>query len=546
MAKYLADLDDRLKEIAVESHFFSNPRISSCRCLNMELKFFSSEVVYVGNVSDLPPDPTFTVTINLLLLGDKEIPQIYHCRSGVNWIICDPEKSDTVRLINKVEEFFQEDIQLASYTEEILGAISEQESLHEMLEITYRYIGNPLRVIDAAHNLVASYWGDSSLDEPQWVEYEKGKLFSQKFTDVCNADFAFRHHMLSSSEPYIMDYPDIFKHRQRTLRIRQKGMNIAFASELEYNRPFNDFTSQILQMFGKSAGIKLSNDAHFFCSSDSPASELLLHVLKSVQPNPLKIQQLMNSAGLNFRKYLYLVYITDGDLFDSKEKMIYIRNIMDRFFVGCLTQMVDGKVIILLDSDQCRKSPILENLLPEFVNTLRVNKIYAGISRCFRQITQASQALEQAKKAFFYARQNGADGPLFYYEDYTMEDFVQILLEKRPLEMLLDPGLLEVIEYDKERHTSLVQTLTCYLDNQMNLQSVSQKLHIHVNTLKYRIQKIQNIALLDFTEVDSLLRLKISLIALQYPNSKTQTGNNLTSNKRIDGETRLKKRKYPN
>lgn len=515
MAKYITDLADYLKEVVIHTHFLNNYRISSCRCLNTALTAFSSDTVYIGSTSDLPPLPPSTEAVNLLLIGDKEIPSSYHAHTGINWLVCDPQQIEKVQLVNIVSDFFQDEILLANYSEEILAASSDRQSLLKMLEITYKYIGNPLRVIDSAHNMVASYWGSSTLDEPQWIECEKSKMFSQEYNDTCNADIDFRRHMLSSSEPYVMNYPDIFKHRQRILRIRQKEMNIAFVSELEYNRPFTDFTSQILQIFGRFASIKLSNDAHFFCSYDSPASELLLYVLKSERINPLKIQQLTNSAGLNFRKYLYLIYITDGDMFDSREKMIYIRNILDRFFFGCLTQIIDGKVIILLDSDQCVKSPIQGNRLKEFINTLRLNDIFAGVSRSFRNIIQAPQALKQAKKAYIYSKQNQLSGSLFYYEDFVLDDLVQTFLIKESLEHLVEPGLYELIQHDKKHNGSLMETLTCYLNNQLDIRLTSEKLHVHFNTLKYRIQKIQDIMQTDLTGIDNILRLKISLIALR-------------------------------
>lgn len=91
-------------------------------------------------------------------------------------------------------------------------------------------------------------------------------------------------------------------------------MNIAFISKLEYNRPFTEFNSALLQVFAHFAGIRLCNDTHFYYSYDLPVSEVLLYVLKAQQPNPEKIRQLIKKSGLHFKKYLYFIYITDNEL----------------------------------------------------------------------------------------------------------------------------------------------------------------------------------------------------------------------------------------
>ncbi len=178
----------------------------------------------------------------------------------------------------------------------MIRALNEPDAMNKMLEVTYKYVGNPLRVIDSAHNPVASCWDEDCLDEPQWMEYRENRRFSQKYNDICNTDYAFQRHMLNYSTPYIMNYPEIYKHRQRILRIRQSHMNIAFVSELEYNRSFTEFNSELLQVFAYFAGILLCNNSHFYSSYDSPLSEILLYVLKSPQPNPEKARQLVKKS----------------------------------------------------------------------------------------------------------------------------------------------------------------------------------------------------------------------------------------------------------
>lgn len=515
MAKHMKNLAEFLKNYSYHCHISNDLAIRSCRCLDGLPEAFCSDIVYIAHVCDLPDSLPLSEAVNLLLIGDKEFPRSYGMENKINWIVCDPKLMTLPKLINLTEEFFFEELTLYQYREEMIRALDDPDAMKKMLEVTFKYVGNPLRVIDSAHNPVVSCWGEEQLDEPQWMEYKENQTFSQKYNDICNADYAFQRHMINSSTPYIMNYPDIYKHRQRILRIRQSHMNIAFVSELEYNRPFTEFSSEILQIFAHFAGIRLCNDAHFYCSYDSPLSEIFLYVLKTQQPNPEKIRQLMKKSGLHFKKYIYLIYITDNDLFDSREKMVYICTLLNKFFIGGLTQMLEGKIVILLDSDQCTKSPLDDDRLQNFLQILNANHLFAGVSRGFLDLSQAGHALEQAKKAFDFSRQKKGPGQLFYYEDYILEDLAETYLLQNPPVHIVEPGIHDLIEYDRLHSTALMESLTCYLEHQLDLHTASDCLHIHLNTLKYRIQKIKDITGLDLNKIDIIIRVRLSLIILK-------------------------------
>ncbi|WP_270507633.1 helix-turn-helix domain-containing protein, partial [Paraclostridium sordellii] len=51
----------------------------------------------------------------------------------------------------------------------------------------------------------------------------------------------------------------------------------------------------------------------------------------------------------------------------------------------------------------------------------------------------------------------------------------------------------KLIDYDKRKSTSFMNTLKVYIFNNSNLLSTSKKLFIHRNTLIYRINKIKTI-----------------------------------------------------
>lgn len=53
--------------------------------------------------------------------------------------------------------------------------------------------------------------------------------------------------------------------------------------------------------------------------------------------------------------------------------------------------------------------------------------------------------------------------------------------------------LYSLMAYDKKYNTNLIQTLEVYLNKNCNLNQTAETLFIHRNTIKYRLQRIEEI-----------------------------------------------------
>ena len=69
-------------------------------------------------------------------------------------------------------------------------------------------------------------------------------------------------------------------------------------------------------------------------------------------------------------------------------------------------------------------------------------------------------------------------------------------------------GLLE--EYDQHSHTDLGRTLREYLAAGCSQADTAARMHIHLNTLKYRLQRICEITGADFKDQEEVFYLQLS------------------------------------
>jgi PucR C-terminal helix-turn-helix domain/GGDEF-like domain len=91
--------------------------------------------------------------------------------------------------------------------------------------------------------------------------------------------------------------------------------------------------------------------------------------------------------------------------------------------------------------------------------------------------------------------------------DIVLNEIVEVL-RARPI---LVRGLLDrLIMHDRQRNTDYVTTLRIYLDSFGDMRSAAELLHLHPNSLRYRIQRLTEIGGLDLGDPKLRLALQLS------------------------------------
>jgi DNA-binding PucR family transcriptional regulator len=107
---------------------------------------------------------------------------------------------------------------------------------------------------------------------------------------------------------------------------------------------------------------------------------------------------------------------------------------------------------------------------------------------------------------------------LYIYDDYMPYHLLSLTSETANLLEVCTPELLELIEYDKTKKTEYTMSLYYFIINNLNMQRTSDILHIHYNTLKYRLQRIEEFHSLDLSSELIQLNLRLSFLILEHVN----------------------------
>lgn len=166
-----------------------------------------------------------------------------------------------------------------------------------------------------------------------------------------------------------------------------------------------------------------------------------------------------------------------------------------------------SSVVCLLNAED--KGLIMEKR-ESLLALARQYKLQIGVSNTFSDIARFSEHFEQARTALSFANRSQSEGPFFYYMDYTF----YILLDRINDDIFMDscchPALEQLAAYDAKKGMDLLETLRVYTESGFSKAQAAQKLFIHRNTINYRIQQIEQLCDLNFSDEKLLFVLQMS------------------------------------
>jgi GAF domain-containing protein len=133
-----------------------------------------------------------------------------------------------------------------------------------------------------------------------------------------------------------------------------------------------------------------------------------------------------------------------------------------------------------------------------------------GVSDAERGAASARRRMREAADAARIARSLAASGGAVSYERLGAYRYlVNLELDEAPRDRY-GQAVSALIDYDRDRNANLVDTLERYLAARCSVAASARALYIHPNTVRQRLERIQQITKLDLREED-LLSLELAL-----------------------------------
>jgi purine catabolism regulator len=180
-----------------------------------------------------------------------------------------------------------------------------------------------------------------------------------------------------------------------------------------------------------------------------------------------------------------------------------------------------SQVVLLIPHDPDAPTPLtveaVESFAKELLATLRPVLRSASLSAGVGNLTKDSsgfvRAHEQAQQALRLSRRSGARHQVVSYQG--LGAFRLLLEVERPevLRQYVTETLGPLLSYSQDRPTPLLETLEAMVEARWNRRAAARALRVHVNSLLYRLQRIEELSGLKLDHPEVRVNVAVALRA---------------------------------
>ena len=138
-------------------------------------------------------------------------------------------------------------------------------------------------------------------------------------------------------------------------------------------------------------------------------------------------------------------------------------------------------------------------------------QVTVGVGGPCVNATAIARSYAQARRSLAAAQRFGNQGDVVAFEDLGIYRLLFHVTDPAELRGFIDQVLGPLIDYDQRHNADFVHTLRTFLMYNGNLQATARQLSLHVNSVTYRMQRIQTITALDLEQSEDRLLAQVAL-----------------------------------
>lgn len=167
----------------------------------------------------------------------------------------------------------------------------------------------------------------------------------------------------------------------------------------------------------------------------------------------------------------------------------------------------DNEIFIF---NKFNSSIYIEDFVAKLYNHLKFLKenieFSIGVSKHYKDIKNIEKLRDQAYLAALFSKQG-----IVYYNSLDTIKLLYPLKDDKEIQKYYGKTIKKLELYDKEHDSSLIKTLETYFRYNLQKTIVAEKLFIHVETLRYRLNKIESITGYSLSDSEGLFALQMGI-----------------------------------
>lgn len=396
---------------------------------------------------------------------------------------------------------------------EILDILHEGSSLQQIMEYAYNRLQNPLMLVDVSFNFEASAGTEHLDNEPVWEYTEKngfmpnyylnhiaGYISGYEYNDINDGDDGF--YIENGDSPHI-------NHYQITSRIFHNDRQTGYIMLMQKNRDITENDKVFLKLIASILSICMSRQLGREDFRFSVIENFLTSIIRNKITNPEEIETRQELFGIRLYDYLHVITIEFTDYKVRDDKKFYLLRKIKKLFARNNVVMLNDYIVILYDT-KTKEEAFSESVTSELVNLLEKYNCVADISYTFTQLKDFYKYYVQTVYCMDMREMLGIRDTIVRYSDVIEYHMLSSFSDQIDLDLLLHDAIKELLKTDTDNDSDYVNTLFTYVNCQQNLSKAAERMQLHYNTLKYRVNRIIAMTGIDLNDENVVFSIMIS------------------------------------
>ena len=257
-------------------------------------------------------------------------------------------------------------------------------------------------------------------------------------------------------------------------------------------------------------------------SSNAAFGSLAADLIEFRLTDPEELEQRLKQIQLAVHRYYHVMLVSFGDEQDRNSiPWNYSISQLERLFPFSNITTYRGDILLIIRKMKRGLRPVFDQ--ESLQKLLEHYNGFTAIGNFSEYLTSLPAVYHQTKYALRLGRVMDPDQRIYYYEDYSMYQIVEMAdaaarqnLGSRNIVHLCHPALITLVMYDKKTGGNLTEVLYAYLRNERNAAETAKALYIHRNTRLYKVRKIEELIGQDLDSPVLRERLMFSYHVLEY------------------------------
>jgi DNA-binding PucR family transcriptional regulator len=391
----------------------------------------------------------------------------------------------------------------------------QHADIEELADIIGDLLQNPITIEDADHRLIAYSSHGESTDQARWSTIMGRRVPEHVLTRLWK-DGVFQELLTKDDPVHIPAKDEVGLGKRVAIAIRRGSDVLGYIWAQEVNRPLTEEDDEILRQAARAAVTRLVQRQGKRKAEERRRKEFLWELLLGNHTSDTLIRQkaeslqmrlpssylicVIEAAGTGLEQYLYPLLMRDKLLWVVDGGQIVL-------LIGLFGSGKEGKDELLRKTEQ-----FLADSLGKLVAHVREGQVTAGYGCVYRAYPDIVKSYREALhavrvKRLFPRETEGIHG----YHELGIYRYLLKLKEWDEEQGYENDRLARLKAYDRENQTALMETLETYLDAAGRANVTAQRLHIHINTLGYRLRRIEEILRVDLEDMNQRAALYLEL-----------------------------------